>query len=388
MACVPWPTCETAWTEAGTSLAATNGTESGSAFEALVSGQRTGVSAVCQRAVLSALSQCYRLGIGIRNARYDARIGVRTLPAPVISVGNITVGGTGKTPMTLWLCGHLLGRGLTPAVVSRGYKAVDGGAPDELAMLARRCPAAVAVAQPDRWQGGARAIAECGADVIVLDDGFQHRRLARDLDIVLIDATCPFGYGRLLPRGLLREPLASLGRAGLLAITRADQIARADLDALVRRLGTLAPGKVTVRAVHRPGGFVALSGAPADAVAASCRVLLFAAIARPAAFERTVRDMGLTPTAARWYSDHHAYTAADAAELADLARNARADVLLTTEKDAVKLAGLQADWPCPVRALRIDIDFLDDDGRIIAEAVENVVRPVEARHAEEELRTG
>lgn len=357
--------------------------EGDSAFEALVSGRKTGTLAVCQRAVLSVLSQGYRLGVGIRNASYDAGLRVQALPAPVISVGNITVGGTGKTPMALWLCRHLLGHGLTPAVISRGYKAVGDGPPDELAMLARRCPAAVTIAHADRWTAGTQAINECGADVIVLDDGFQHRRLARNLDIVLIDATRPFGYERLLPRGVLREPLCSLARADLLVVSRADQRSPAELGALVSRLAGLAPGKPVVRAVHRPGGFVTLAGEPVETAESPLRACLFAAIARPAAFERTVRDMGLTPVAARWFSDHHAYGPPDAAELADLARSAQAEVLLTTEKDAVKLAGLRADWPCPVRALRIDIDFLDDGGRIVAEAVDRVVRSVEAVHGEE-----
>ena len=307
---------------------------------------------------------------------------------PVISVGNVTVGGTGKTPMTLWLCAHLLGRGLMPAAVSRGYKAVDGSAPDELAMFSRRCPAEAAVADPDRWKAGARAVKEHGANVIVLDDGFQHRRLARNLDIVLIDATCPFGYERLLPRGLLREPLSSLERADVLAITRADQVPGDDLDALARRVRSLARGKPVVRAVHRPAGFVSLAGEAMETPRGSCRALLFAAIARPAAFEQTVRDQGLTPVAARWYPDHHSYTTTDAAELAALARNAGADMLLTTEKDAVKLVGLHADWPCPVAALRVDIDFVGDDGRILVEAVDNVVRSVEASDGKEQSGAG
>jgi tetraacyldisaccharide 4'-kinase len=362
---------------------ATNEIERGSPFEALVSGRTRGPLAACQRIFLSAVSQAYRCAIRARNACYDARLRVRRLTAPVIAVGNITVGGTGKTPMTLWLCRHLLGRGLRPAAISRGYKAVGNAPSDELAMLARRCPEAVTFAHPDRWRAARRAIDECGADVIVLDDAFQHRRLARDLDIVLIDATCPFGYERLLPRGLLREPLSSLARAGLVVITRADQAQGADLDAIVRRLVAAAPGKPVLRAVHRPGGFVDLAGGPVEAPGRSRRVLLFAAIARPVAFERTVRDTGVLPVAARWYPDHHPYTVADVQELAALAAGAGADLLMTTEKDAVKLGGLQVNWPWPVLALRVDIDFLDDDGRIMVEAVDNVVRSVEARHAEE-----
>ncbi len=357
-------------------------------FEELVSGRRRGAGAALLRAVLATASPGYALGIRLRNRWYDTGWPVRRLSVPVISVGNITVGGTGKTPLALWLCRHLLGRGLRPAVVSRGYKATRGALPDEAAMLTRGCPEAVTVADPDRRRGAARAVDECGADVVVLDDGFQHRRLGRDLDIVLIDATCPFGYGRLLPRGLLREPLSSLRRAALAVITRADQIPAGELAALVRRVGELSAGRPVVRSVHRPAGFADLSGTPAEAPNASCRAVLFAGIARPAAFARPVRGMGLPPVGARWYPDHHAYGVCDIAELGALARSSRADVLLTTEKDAVKLPKLEGLWPCPVRALRIDIDFLEEDGRIVAAAVDGVVRSVEARYAREESGAG
>jgi tetraacyldisaccharide 4'-kinase len=240
-------------------------------------------------------------------------------------------------------------------------------------MLTRRCPQAVAVSNPDRCQGGATAVREHGADTIVLDDGFQHRRLGRNLDIVLIDATCPFGYERLLPRGLLREPLSSLRRADVLVITRADQVPAPELQALRERLARLAAGKPVLRAIHHATGLVTLNGALVDAAAAPRRPVLFAAIARPAAFERTARDMGRAPADACWYPDHHAYTAADAAALCDRVRRNDADALLTTEKDAAKLERLQFDWPCPVLAVRIDIAFLEDDATIMADLVRRAV---------------
>jgi tetraacyldisaccharide 4'-kinase len=275
--------------------------------------------------------------------------------------------------VTIWLCEHLRAEGRMPAVVSRGYKATTDSPADELALVRRRCPATITVASPDRFEGGRAAIEEHKADVIVLDDGFQHRRLARDLDIVLIDATCPFGYGRLLPRGLLREPVSSLHRADVLLVTRWDQVSDEAIEELRLRLRAIAPDKTVLRATHRPAGFVTLGGEPIAAVGRFRRPLLFAAIARPAAFEQTVRSMDIEPAAVRWYPDHHVYGADDAKHLSDLAARHNADAVLTTEKDAVKISRFGAAWPCPAAALRIDIAFLDDDDTIMARLVREAV---------------
>ncbi len=352
---------------------ATGEPAAGYAFEALASGQRKGLVAACQRGVLSALAGAYRIGVFARNAWFDRGLGVKRLPRPVISVGNITVGGTGKTPLTLWLCERLLAAGRRPAVLSRGYKGEGTRPPDELALLARRCPGAAAVAHPDRLAGGELAISQYRADVLVLDDGFQHRRLARDLDIVLIDATCPFGYGHMLPRGLLREPPASLKRAGLIVITRADQVDSADLGRTEAMVAGLCDGRPLVRAVHRVRDFTTLSGRMAGAPDRAARVFLIAAIARPAAFARTVRDAGYTIVGSRWLPDHHPYEAADIRTLAAAVREAKADLVITTEKDAVKLAGTESQWPCGIRALRVEIAFQDDGDRIVTEAVREVL---------------
>ncbi|MBN1489943.1 MAG: tetraacyldisaccharide 4'-kinase [Phycisphaerae bacterium] len=347
------------------------------AYESLIAGRRAGVWAGLQRAALSVLSAGYRCGIGIRNAWYDYGVGVRSLPVPVISVGNLTVGGTGKTPMTLWLCEQLRREGRKPAVLSRGYRAAPGTPPDELAMLTHRCPQAVFVAHPDRLRSGLLAIESHGADVLVLDDGFQHRRVARDLEIVLIDATCPFGYGHVLPRGLLREPLSSLRRANVLVVTRADQVSAGELDALCRTLAKQALDCPILRCVHRPAGFTSLDGEPVESPAPSRRVGLFAGIARPAAFEQTIAGLGLSAVPLRWYRDHHAYAPEDVAELAALARQQDVECLVTTEKDAVKLVPLTTTWPCPVCVVRVDVDFLGGDDTILARSVRGAINEVE-----------
>ncbi len=350
-------------------------------YEAVISGERRGIAAFCARGLLAGLSVAYAPIIGLRNAWYNLGWGVWRLPVPVISVGNITVGGTGKTPMAAWLCRHLADRGGRPAVVARGYKAKKGKRPDELAMLERHCREAGFVAYRDRVAGAFLAAEKLGARTIILDDGFQHRRLARDLDIVLIDATRPFGYERLIPRGLLRESLRSLCRADLLVITRANQVEPAELASLRDALGRLAPGKPILGAVHRPGGFHKLDGRPVPTPDTGRRVFLFAGIARPAAFQQTVRRLGFAPVGSRWYSDHYDYRPADVPSLVTAAREARADLLLTTEKDAVKLAALRTDWPMRVLALHVEIEFLDDGATIMAAAVDRVVSGTEKRHA-------
>jgi tetraacyldisaccharide 4'-kinase len=184
----------------------------------------------------------YSLVVRLRNFLYSKRrLKIHTADVPVISVGNITTGGTGKTPLVIWLCNTIYQKSKIKnqkcgvAILTRGYKTrgtrdegpfdfAQGrrGTTDELAILAESCPQAKVIVNPDRAAAARRAVGFC-AKVLVMDDGFQHRRLRRDLDIVTIDATCPFGYGRLLPAGLLREPVASLRRADAAVVTRCDQ---------------------------------------------------------------------------------------------------------------------------------------------------------------------
>jgi tetraacyldisaccharide 4'-kinase len=170
---------------------------------------------------------------------------------PVISIGNLTLGGTGKTPMVEFVCRWFLQRGKRPIILSRGYRAA-GGCNDEARLLQSNLPEVPHLQGKDRVALARHACEHFAPDVLVLDDGFQHRRLARDLDIVLIDCTEPFGYGRIFPRGLLREPIGSLRRAGLVVLSRADQCLRADRDRIRAQIFDAAGEKPIVEAVHRP----------------------------------------------------------------------------------------------------------------------------------------
>lgn len=351
-----------------------------SSYIALISGQRRGpMRALCRGALRLAAWKYTRL-IKLRNAYYDTWAMPTWLDVPVISVGNLTVGGTGKTPMTIWLCERMLERGRKPAVLSRGYKASQEGLADEMLLVSRRCPKAVAVAHADRVLAGRMAIAEFGVQAAILDDGFQHRRLGRDLDLVLIDATRPFGFEYVLPRGLLREPISSLRRADAIIITRADQVEPAAIERITAQVREWQREAPIVRAVHQPAGFVDLAG-QSMTLTAGRRVGCFAGIARPEAFVRTMTDLGFPPSATRWYDDHHAYSLNDVRELCTWAADERVEVLATTEKDAVKLAALDADWPLPLAVLRIDIALLDDGDKILTDLIDRML----ADHIEAEV---
>ena len=258
-------------------------------------------------------------------------------PVPVISVGNITAGGTGKTPCVVAMAEWLAAAGVRPGVVMRGYRAVAGGPNDEERLIRETVPSAIVRANPDRRIAIAEAVAE-GAGAIILDDGFQHLRVARDLDIVLVDATAPFGGGSVLPAGLLREPPEALAVAGAIVITRSDQVPAEALRALEGELDRLAPAVPRFRAVHQPAGLATLGGGAMPlSDLAGARVLCACAIARPEAFIQTVRTLGAEIGGECLFPDHHAFDVADAARMqADMHRcGARAIVL--TAKDAVKL---------------------------------------------------
>jgi tetraacyldisaccharide 4'-kinase len=325
------------------------------------------------RGLLRVCSGCYGLGVALRNRRYD-RLTAAAVGVPVVSVGNITTGGTGKTPLVIEIARRLQQRDRKVGVLSRGYKATPGRSGDELDLVSRRLPEVVCIADPNRASAAQRVITAHQVTAIVLDDGFQHRRLGRDLDVVAVDATCPFGFGHLLPRGLLRESPSSLRRASLIVVTRADQVEDDALAALHARLAEIAPQVPRVSCRHRATGLVELNGAPSSVVLdQESRVFCFSAIGNPEAFETTVRRMGGRVSGHQRYPDHHRYGPDDMSKLNEAITRCGADLVLTTEKDAVKLAPLQITWPVPVLAVRVDIDFLDRGDTIVADALDQVL---------------
>jgi tetraacyldisaccharide 4'-kinase len=266
-----------------------------------------------------------------------------TVDVPVVSVGNLTTGGTGKTPMVMWVVRELQAMGARPAIVTRGYKAREGKS-DEAEMLSNSCNCPVIV-NADRVAGAKTAII-AGANVVVLDDGFQHLRLRRDLNIVLIDATNPFGYGHVLPRGMMRERPRALKDAHLVVITRCDQVAPEEIRRIRRRINRVARGVDICRAVHRPRALVDHQGIEIDPLElAGKRVVGFCGVGNPESFFTTLRDSDAELTGRLAYDDHAEYTDQTVEQVNQLANDTDAEWLVTTEKDAVKLAGLNFEKP-------------------------------------------
>jgi tetraacyldisaccharide 4'-kinase len=304
-----------------------------------VSGEARGPGAVLARLGLWGLSTPYGLTVRARNLLYD-RGWLRSQRAgvPVISVGNLTAGGTGKTPCVEYVARYLRERELRVAILSRGYGGA-GGPNDEALVLEENLPDVPHLQGPDRVALAEMALEELQSEVLVLDDAFQHRRLARELDIVLVDALSPWGYGHVLPRGLLREPVRSLRRASVVVLTRCDQVRAADRAQLRAAVAAIAPEVPLVETAHRPVEWLNSAGQTAALDLGRDRpVAAFCGIGNPEAFRRTLAALGVTPAAFRTYPDHHPYPRDDVRELQSWARALPADALLvTTQKDLVKL---------------------------------------------------
>lgn len=323
-------------------------------------------------APLRLASFVYRRGLHWDQLR--ARKHRKSLPVPVISVGNIVAGGTGKTPFVLWLTRFLQDHGLNPAVLSRGYGSqartparvvnADETAPlveefgDEPVLMARKASPAPVWVGKHRWICGQRAIRECGIRALVLDDGFQHLALDRDIDFVLLDARMPFGNRQLIPAGPLREPISHLCRAKAFVLTRAED---SILTEITRTwISRQFPGRPVFACKHRPvgicngmgeiiGSLEGLQGRPAVA---------FAGIAHPDAFFQSLSRSGARLKACYAFPDHYRYKPADLARMFRSTRKAEADFLLTTEKDIVRLP---AEVQAAVAAIPIELDFGADE---------------------------
>jgi tetraacyldisaccharide 4'-kinase len=324
---------------------------------------------------LLAAEALFRATAAVRGALYDAGVlRAERAAVPVVSIGNVAVGGAGKTPAAIAVARRLLARGRRVALLSRGYGATrrdarivadgervllgaaEGG--DEPVLVARRLPGVRVLCGPRRADLARTAVDALGADALLLDDGFQHRALARDLDVAVVDAANPFGNGRLLPAGPNREPRSALRRAGLVWLSRVDQAHPAALEAL-RATAREATGKDPVESRHAAVDVVdgALArGFGVDGLRGR-RVLLLAGIARPEGFRRTVEALGGDVVAERLFPDHHRFEAGELDRVLRDADAARCDLVVTTEKDAVRLDPASAADP-RLRAVRIEAELV------------------------------
>lgn len=332
---------------------------------------------------LAAAEAIFRAGAALRSRLYDrGALQTRRAGAPVISVGNLAVGGAGKTPVVIAVAERLLARGRRVAVLSRGYGAArrdarvvadgtrlllgawEGG--DEPVLLARRLPGVRVLCGPSRAELARSAVDDLGADALLLDDGFQHRALARDLDVVVLDASAPFGNGRLLPAGPNREPRSALRRAGLVWLSRVDQADPRELAGL-RDLAWEATGRAPVESEHAPVEVTdgSLSRGADPGTLRGRRVLLLAGIARPAGFRRTLAALGAEVVAERLHADHHRFAPAELEAAFRAAAAAGCDAVVTTEKDAVRIDAAHAGDP-RLRVVRIEARILRGAERLDA----------------------
>ncbi|MCM2356561.1 MAG: tetraacyldisaccharide 4'-kinase [Geobacteraceae bacterium] len=315
-------------------------------FREIWDGKRRGPCDRLLLLLLALLSFPYSLALRLRAAAYAAGL-LRShrLPRPVISVGNLTVGGTGKTPAAAMLAQYFIARGKRVTLLSRGYGGTlrgegivsdgttlfltPGEAGDEPCLLAATVPGLAVVVGADRYRAGLLAMERLAPDVFILDDGFQHLRLMRDLNILLLDSSRPFGNGRTLPAGLLREPRSAAERADLIIYTRCSGEGEP----------AHFPGKPACRAFHHLVGLTSLAGGAVRPFAdlKGLRGLAFAGIADPAPFFHDLAEEGLSLAATLPFPDHCRYGEGEVAAILAAAAACGADYLITTEKDGVKL---------------------------------------------------
>jgi tetraacyldisaccharide 4'-kinase len=336
------------------------------------------------------LAKGYGRIIDRRSRRFDAGHGVVTLDRPIISIGNLSVGGTGKTPMTARVIDWLLASGRVPCIAMRGYRASREGESDEARLYAHRWPQVPVVARPDRTAGLIELFASergSAVDCIVLDDGFQHRQIARQADIVLLDASrAPFD-DELLPAGWLREPARSLRRAHAAIVTHAEAADARTVQAVLDRAQALNPAlrlavaehAWTQLAVYDPGG----GATHATEWLIGRRAVLACAIGNPQAFDAAAeRALRATPVARMILRDHDPFSARTVGRLADLARKSQASVILVTEKDWMKLRRVPlTNWPCPIAVPLLELRFRTGEATV-RNLIELAARPIVDDEAE------
>ncbi len=355
--------------------------------------RRKGWAALLLGGFLRVLSWVFGVLVRLRLWLYRHRL-FRDIPlgCKVVVVGNLTVGGTGKTPVVMKMARVLAQRGRKVAILSRGYKGASDSMPkrfwrwltqgsrpdplvvsdgkqvlagpdeagDEPYMLAANLASAgvVVIVDRDRVEGGRFALRRFGVDTILLDDGLQYLPLRGQINLLLVDSHDPFGNGAMLPRGILREPVANLDRASYIFITKSSGPPAPELVARIRRHNTRAE---IIACAHSAREVVDLESGAAMPLASlqGRRVASFSGIATPERFEETLRGQGAVIVANRRFLDHHAFNDEDLDEVLDRALRAKAEMIVTTEKDAVRLQG-RFRPPVPLVFIRLEVEIIGD----------------------------
>jgi tetraacyldisaccharide 4'-kinase len=334
-------------------------------FREIISGRRTGIGAMCWRGILRAASVPYSLVMRVRNWRYDSNPKLVTrVSVPVISIGNITLGGTGKTPFVEWISRWFRNHNVRVSIISRGYNAAENSRNDEAIELEEKLPDVPHIQNPNRIEAAQVAIEELETQLIVLDDAMQHRRIGRDLEIVLIDALEPFGFGAVFPRGTLREPIAGVKRADVLVLTKANLIDMSERAKIRERYEKLAPSAAWVEAAHQP---VALRGATGEEKPlnglAGASIGAFCGIGNPTGFRGTISSAEMKLIELKEFPDHHLYSRDDVEELNRWASSLDVAAILCTHKDLVKI-GLETLGGKPFWAVRIGMQILAGEAEL------------------------
>lgn len=325
----------------------------------LATDRKQGWMAEALKGFLFILSLVY--GLIVRSLIFLKRRSPCRLDCVVISVGNLTLGGTGKTTAVYYLAKYLAGQGHRLAVLSRG-EASGQNLSDEPRMLQDKLKGIPVIVGTDRVIGARQAIEKYGVDTVILDDGLQQWHIKKDLEIITIDAACPFGNGRLLPRGILRQPLSSLDQADVFVLTKTDLYP--DTRATKDKLTKMFPLALVIETIHKPAGFYDLADPQhllaSDALAGES-VALFCGIGDPDSFEKLVLGLGVKVGLSLRFGDHHHYTAADLEKISNAARQKNINALITTEKDAAKLQALSCVLqPLRLFVLQVELGFIDD----------------------------
>jgi tetraacyldisaccharide 4'-kinase len=314
-------------------------------------------------ALLAPLSIMYGVAVRLRVKLYpEAKR--KSLPGFVVSIGNLTVGGTGKTPAAIMIAEWAVKQGCQPAILSGGYggkhqsevlEVSDGNrvlsgaveAGDEPYLMAKRLPGVPVIISRRRYLAGLFAHKKHGTNFFILDDGFQHLALRRDLDLALIDSTTPFGNEHLLPWGPLREPIEHLARADAFILTRVDDGHGEGSASLLKLLKKTFPEKLVIFSRHTPEKIVFPDGNKVYNVdfLKEKRIAAFAGIAKPAAFKKTLADLGAVVVSFTPFRDHHVFTSREIAHLLEEKKRAGADCLVTTEKDWARLEKVAREYP-------------------------------------------
>jgi tetraacyldisaccharide 4'-kinase len=334
-------------------------------YRSVMSGKRRDPVAMLMRLGLRVASWPYRLGVRRRNQQFDsAKREIIRCGVPVISVGNLTTGGTGKTPIVCFLAKRLRERGLRVAIVSRGYGRGENDENDEAMELHARLPDVPHVQNPDRAEAARIAVEELEAEIILMDDGFQHRRLHRDLNIVVVDATCPFGYDHLLPRGLLREPVASLSRAEVVIISRSDCVHQDAIESIKAKVRSVNASLPIVISNHSPAALLEhpQQQKPVTELAGQ-NVAALCAIGNPDAFVQTVQNCGATVIESMTLPDHDRYSPETMATVQAWASQLDESIRLVicTHKDLVKISSDRIGGK-PLAALMIELQLVSPPG--------------------------